>query len=149
MSSRIPARLALAAALLVPSYVMAHVTIRPAEAPSGETVTYSVRVPSEGEVATTSVELEIPAGLTVVSVEGEAGSYELKKDGARTTAIAWKTNVPPGERTELKFLAKNPATGAELTWKAHQRFQDGSQADWVEPKGSKRPASVTVLKAAP
>ncbi len=147
--SRIPLRLVLAAGLLAPCAAQAHVTVRPAEAPAGETVTYSVRVPSEGEVATTAVELEVPTGVTVVSVEGAAGSYELKKDGARITAIAWKTNVPPGERTELKFVARNPSSGAELIWKAHQRFQDGTQADWVEPKGGKRPASLTVLKTAP
>lgn len=147
--SRISLRLVLATGLLAPGFAQAHVTVRPAEAPPGETVTYSVRVPSEGEVATTGVELEIPVGVTVVSVEGAPGSYELKKDGARVSAIAWKTNVPAGERTELKFTARNPAAGAELTWKAHQRFQDGTQTDWVEAKGGKRPASLTVLKAAP
>ena len=137
----------IAALLLAAGTASAHVTVRPAEAGLGETVTYTVRVPSEGEVATTSVEVEIPAGVTVASVEGAADSYELKKTQSRTTAIVWKTAIPPGERAELKFTAQNPAKGTEIVWKAHQHFQDGSHADWVEAKGSKRPSSVTALKA--
>lgn len=35
-------------------------------------VTYTVRVPSEGKVATTVVELQIPEDVTVLSVEGPA-----------------------------------------------------------------------------
>jgi uncharacterized protein YcnI len=147
--SRISAAAAFAAALVVSSLAAAHVTVRPAEAASGATTTYTVRVPTEGQSATTGVELEVPAGVTIVSVAGAASTYELKKTGERVSAIVWKTSVPPGERAELNFDAKNPATGAEITWKAHQMFADGSRADWVEAKGSKRPSSITVLKAAP
>ena len=149
-SSKFTACLAFAAAVAMSfgaSSAQAHVTVRPAEAAPAATMTYSVRVPSEGEAATTSVELEIPAGVMVKSVEGAAGSYELKKTGDLITAIVWKTAIPAGERAELKFSAQNPAKGMELVWKAHQHFQDGTGADWVEPKGGKRPASITVLKA--
>lgn len=146
--SKFAACLGLVVAAVMASSAQAHVTVRPAEAAPAETITYSVRVPSEGQVTTTSVELEVPAGLTVISVEGAAESYEFKKKGAAITAIVWKTAIPAGERAELKFSAQNPAKGAELVWKAHQHFQDGTLADWVEPKGGKRPASITVLKAA-
>ncbi len=125
---------------------LAHVTVRPAEAPPGTEVTYTVRVPTEGQSATTSVELEIPAGVVVVSVNGAADTYEVKKAGDRVTSIVWKTSIPPEQRAELTFVAKNPTEGAEITWKAHQLFADGTRADWVEAKGSKRPASITALK---
>lgn len=125
---------------------LAHVTVRPAEAPPGSEVTYTVRVPTEGQSATTSVELEIPAGVVIVSVNGAVDSYEMKKAGDRVTSIVWKTSIPPEQRAELTFVAKNPTAGAEITWKAHQFFADGTRADWVEAKGSKRPASVTALK---
>jgi hypothetical protein len=78
-------------------------------------------------------------------VAGEPGTYEIKKSGAQATSIVWKTSIPPGERAELNFTAQNPATGAEIFWKAHQFHQDGSRVDWVEPKGSKHPNSITVL----
>jgi uncharacterized repeat protein (TIGR01451 family) len=133
--------------LAMPGAALAHVTVRPAEAPPGETVTYTVRVPTEGDSTTTAVELEIPAGVTVVSVGGAPGSYEMKKAGDRVTSIRWRTAISPKERGELTFAAKNPASG-ELVWKAHQYFENGSHAMWVEPKGGKMPASVTILKAA-
>ena len=129
-------------------FAFAHVTLRPAEAPPAGTTTYTVRVPSEGDSATTLVELEIPAGVTVVSVAGASGTYELKKTGDRVTAIVWKTSIPAGERGELNFVAQNPASGAEIAWKAHQFYADGTRADWVEPKGGKRPGPVTMLKTA-
>ena len=129
------------------SLAQAHVTMRPPEAAPGATTTYTVRVPSEGEAATTSVELEIPDGVTVVSVAGAADSYTVKKNGDRITAVTWKTSIPAGERGELTFAAKNPAAGTEIAWKAHQFFSDGTRADWVEPKGGKRPGPVTTLKA--
>ncbi|MHB1207907.1 MAG: DUF1775 domain-containing protein [Rhodospirillaceae bacterium] len=145
--SKFAACLAFAVAAVLTSSAQAHVTVRPAEAAPAATMTYAVRVPSEGEVTTTSVELEIPVGVMVKSVEGPLESYELKKTGDLITAIVWKTAIPAGERAELKFSAQNPAQGTELVWKAHQRFKDGTSADWIEAKGGKRPASVTVLKA--
>ncbi|MGE3333597.1 MAG: DUF1775 domain-containing protein [Rhodospirillaceae bacterium] len=125
----------------------AHVTVRPAEAQAGAETTYTVRVPTEGQSATTSVEVEVPAGVTIISVAGDPKSYEMKKTGDRVTSIVWKTAIPPEQRAELNFVARNPASGTEITWKAHQYFEDGTHAAWVEAKGSKRPASLTALKA--
>lgn len=145
-SFKLPYAAFLATFVVAIPMALAHVTVRPAEAPPGSEVTYTVRVPTEGQSATTSVELEIPAGVMVVSVNGAADSYEMKKAGDRVTSIVWKTSIPPEQRAELTFVAKNPAAGAEITWKAHQFFADGTSADWVEAKGSKRPASITALK---
>lgn len=128
-------------------FAYAHVTLRPTEAAPGATTTYTVRVPSEGKSATTSVELEIPVGVTVLSVSAAAETYELGKTGDRVATITWKTSIPAGERGDLTFIAQNPTPGAEIVWKVHQLYADGTKADWVEAKGSKRPASITVLKA--
>jgi uncharacterized protein YcnI len=125
----------------------AHVTVRPAEAPPGAETAYTVRVPTEGESTTTSVQLDIPEGVSIVSVNGAADTYEIKKTGDRVTAIVWKTSIPAGQRAELTFTARNPASGNEISWKAHQSFADGTRTDWIEAKGSKRPASITALKA--
>ena len=127
---------------------LAHVTLRPAEVVLSATATYTVRVPSEGSVATISAELEIPDGVTVVSVEGAPDTYEVKKTGTRISAIVWKTNIPAGERGEFKFTAQNPSQGAEIAWKAHQFFSDGTRTDWIGPKGSDRPGPLTILNAA-
>ncbi|MCY0725809.1 DUF1775 domain-containing protein, partial [Klebsiella pneumoniae] len=86
--------------------VSAHVTVRPAEADHGAEVTYTLRAPSEGGRETTSVELEIPTGVTVVSVDGAAETYETKKAGDRVSAILWKVKIPAGERKDFKFIAR-------------------------------------------
>lgn len=76
----------------------AHVTIWPRESRTGAGEKYVVRVPTEGSIATTSVELEIPAGVTVVAVGAPAGfTYELKRDGDRISTIAWTMEIKPGE----------------------------------------------------
>lgn len=126
----------------------AHVTILPRESKTGATEKYSMRVPTEGQVTTTSVELEVPEGVTIASVEAPAGSqYETKKDGNRIVTITWTMEIKPGESQQFPFTASNPKQGAQIMWKAHQRYADGTSADWVGPAGDRRPASVTTLVA--
>ena len=62
-------RLATIGALMLaaPSFAFAHVSVRPRESKPGAEERYTVRVPTEGAVATTQV-LEVPAGVTVLSV---------------------------------------------------------------------------------
>lgn len=48
----------------LPSLAAAHVGIRPRESKPGAEERYSVRIPTEGAVATTSVRLEIPVTMT-------------------------------------------------------------------------------------
>lgn len=136
------------ALLFMASAASAHVTLQPRESAPGETITYTIRVPTEGTVVTTAVELEIPDAITVVSVDGPADGYELKKDGDRIVAIAWKTEIPPKQFKTFTFVAKNPAAASEISWKAHQKFADGTTSDWVEPAGSKRPAPRTRVAVA-
>lgn len=132
--------------LALPSLAAAHVGVRPRESKPGAEERYTVRVPTEGNVATTSVRLEIPDGVTVLEVEKAAGeSFEVEKKGDRIVAISWKRNIPPKETGEFFFRARNPQAGAEIAWKAHQHFVDGTHTAWVEPVGGKRPGPVTKL----
>ena len=57
--------------MLIATVVQAHVRIQPAESSVGAQQTYTVNVPTEGDFATTRVELEVPAGVSVISVEGQ------------------------------------------------------------------------------
>lgn len=124
----------------------AHVTVLPRESHVGAAERYTVRVPTEGQVATTSVELEIPPDVTVTEVVAEGGfTHEVERDGDRIISITWTKDIKPRERAEFVFLARNPSTGTEIAWKAHQRYADGTSSDWVGPVGDRRPASVTKL----
>ena len=134
--------------LLAASVVEAHVTVLPRESHAGMEQRYTIRVPTEGQIATTSVELEVPAGLTVTEVvTGEGYTFDARREGGRIVAITWKREIPPKQTAEFAFVAKNP-NAPQVAWKARQRFADGSSADWVGVDGDRRPASVTRLSAA-
>ena len=135
------------AMLALPSLALAHVSVRPRESKPGAEERYTVRVPTEGAVATTHVQLEIPADVTVLEVlSAEGATFETAKQGERITSITWKKEIAPKQSAEFVFRARNPSTG-EIAWKAHQHFADGTSADWIGPAGDKRPASVTKLTA--
>ena len=127
----------------------AHVTVSPRESAPGVSERYTMRVPTEGQVATTSVELEVPANVTVTDIPaGSDYKVDARRDGNRIVAITWTREIKPRESADFAFTATNPA-GGEITWKAHQRFADGTSADWVGVAGDRRPAAVTRIVAAP
>ena len=127
----------------------AHVTVWPQESRPGAGERYTVRVPTEGKVTTTSIELEVPAGVLVSGVLVGAGyTYEVRRDNDRIIAITWKQDIKAGEVGEFVFFARNPPT-TQITWKARQRFADGTSADWIGVVGDRRPASITTLTAPP
>lgn len=131
--------------LTVPSFAMAHISVRPRESKPGAEERYTVRVPTEGAVATTHVQLEIPADVTVLEVLSTDGAtFETAKQGDRITSITWKKAIPPKQSAEFVFRARNPSS-SEIVWKAHQHFADGTTADWVGAAGERRPAAVTKL----
>ena len=123
----------------------AHVVVTPRESAAGAEQVYTVRVPTEGTVSSTSVELEVPAGVHVMQVaSGDGYTFDVKKDGNRIVSISWKQEIKPKEFKLYTFTAHNPQPGA-LQWKAHQTFADGSMRHWIGERGSKEPASVTTI----
>lgn len=128
---------------------LAHVTVWPRESRTGAYEKYTVRVPTEGDVATASVEVILPEGATLVSMGAPAGfTYELRKTGKAVTSIVWTMKINPGEFAEFSFMARNPATPGPVAWRAIQSLVDGSKIEWSGAAGSKQPASVTTLSPA-
>ena len=124
---------------------LAHVTVWPQQSRVGQAERYTVRVPTERNVSTVSVEVEIPAGANVTGILAPAGfSYDVKRDGARIVSITWKQEIKAGEVGEFVLFARNP-TAAQIVWKAHQRYADGQMDDWIGPAGDRRPAPVVRL----
>jgi uncharacterized protein YcnI len=122
----------------------AHVTVWPRESAPGAYEKYVVRVPTEGNVATQSVELRVPANVDIVSVGAPNGyTYEVKRTGTRITSIVWTMTIKPGEFAEFAFMARNPKQAGEVRWEAVQRFADGTSTEWTGPAKDKHPASVT------
>ena len=133
---------------LVAANAFAHVSVRPRESKPGNTEKYTVRVPTEGKVATTSVVLDVPQGVTIDSVEAVDGvTSDLKREGGRVVSITWTVTINPGDNKEFVFVAKNPSDAPEIAWKAHQRYVDGTSSEWVGAAGTRQPAPVTKLTA--
>ena len=125
----------------------AHVVVTPRESAPGAEQLYTVRVPTEGTVATTAIELDIPAGLHVMKVTtGEGFTFDVKKEGDRIVSITWKREIKPKEFALFTFTAHNPGSGT-LRWNAHQTFADGSMRHWTGERGTPDPASVTTIVA--
>ena len=137
----------LAAAMLfvsVPAF--AHVGITPRESKLGATEAYTLRVPSEGGMTTTSVVLDVPDGVSVTSVTAPEGAkHEEKKVGDRIVQVIWTVEIKAGASAQLSFVAKNPAQGESISWKVHQKYSDGMTSDWVGAAGTRAPAPVTKL----
>ncbi len=143
-------RILITSALLVvvaaPAY--AHVTVAPETSRAGAVERYTMRVPTEGQVTTVAVDLEVPPDVTITSVLVTGGfTYEARREGNRIVGITWKMDVKAGEVAEFVFFARNPSAG-QIRWKARQKFADGTSADWVGVEGDRRPAAVTKLTAA-
>ena len=133
--------------LSVPAIAAAHVGVRPRESKVGAEEHYTVRVPTEGAVSTTSVRFVVPDGVTVMDVpKPTVGSVDVKRDGTRIVEITWTREIKPKESAEFMFHAKNPAQGESILWKAYQMFADGTSADWIgAPGAGGRPGPVTKL----
>lgn len=129
---------------------LAHVGVTPRESQPGATETYTFRVPSEGGMTTTSVTLEVPDGVTVLSVSAPGGAkHEEKREGDRIVSITWTIEIKAGASAQLSFVAKNPAQGQSITWRVHQHYSDGMVSDWIGPPGSRSPAPATGLVTTP
>ena len=103
-------------------------------------------MPTDGKVATKSVELDVPEGVTVESMAVPAEwTHELKRDGDRITAITWRMDVKPGEFAEFSFVARNPRDKTQIVRTLRQRFADGAVSDWTKGPNGPRPTSMTTL----
>jgi uncharacterized protein YcnI len=113
----------------------AHVVVKPGEVLTGSFQTFTVGVPVEKGVATSSVKLDIPAGLSYVTPTQKPGwTIEVDKQGegenTAVKSITWTGEIGAGYRDDLSFSAKTPDKPVELQWKAHQTYADGSVVEW-------------------
>lgn len=140
--------IAAVAMAMLPVALGAHVSIWPRESAPGATEKYVLRIPSEGKVATTKVDLEVPEGVVVETIGAPAGfRYTATRRDERIVAISWDVNVAPGEFIEVAFVARNPrGTQSQIVWTLRQHFSDGTMSDWTKaPNGSIRPTAITKL----
>ena len=124
----------------------AHVMVSPPQSTAGAVQKYELRVHNEGKVAASSIDLEVPDGVTVTEVtNGPASTFTTKTSGNRITAITWQIDVQPTKYVALFFIAKNPDSATDLRWTMHEHMADGSTVDWSDKPGSTHKGSTTTL----
>jgi uncharacterized protein YcnI len=140
--------LAAALAAMTAAAAEAHIVIAPNQSTQGATEKFTLRVPTEGTVATVAAEVDIPAGVVVETVAMPAGwKYELKRDAdKRIIGIVWTMTIPPGEFAEFAFTGRLPREGTQVVWTLRQKFADGTVSDWTKtPAGAIRPTAITKM----
>ena len=124
----------------------AHIMVSPPQSKAGATQKYEMRVHNEAKVAVTSIELEIPDGVTVTTVAKPAiGLYTTRTAADRIATVIWQIEVQPSKYLALPFTAKNPEGSVELHWNVREHLADGSVVDWSDKPGAAEKASMTKL----
>jgi uncharacterized protein YcnI len=128
---------------VVPAF--AHAVVKPSTAGVAAFTDFTLGVPSEKPVATTTVKLFLPAGLNYVSPIVKPGwTIDVKQspdpsgkkddDGNPamiTSEIDWTGGqIPAGQKDLFQFSAQVPAKEIELDWKVEQTYADGSVVSW-------------------
>ena len=142
-----PSALLPAAALswaLLAAAVSAHVTGSTKESEAGVLETYTVRVPTEKQIATVRLDLRLPSGTAFESAEPMDG-WDITIEGNKLSWIATDGGIGVGEAGQFAFTVRNPDIEGEIPWNAYQHYADGSLVQWAE--GSPNPYSVTAIAA--
>ncbi len=138
------------AALAFPTMAYAHVSITPRASMAGATEKYTIRIPTEGKVATTGAEIEFPDGVIVETVQVPMGwTYTVTRKDDRIASMTIHADVKPGEFIEAAFVARNPRDKKEVVWILRQRFADGTVTDWTKGPRGTYPTAVTALAPRP
>lgn len=135
---------AAAALMLFAAVASAHVTVSPAESGTGAWETYTLKVPSEKDIATVQVDLRIPAGAEFKQYEATPG-WEVTVEGNKVSWIAKDGGIAAGQFQRFYFTAKNPDTAGDINWDAYQHYADGSLVQWSGEPGSDSPHSITTI----
>lgn len=130
--------------LAVTSVAWAHVVVSPENVPADSFEKLTVSVPTEKEIPTTEVRVEVPEGFTVFGVQPVPGwDYELEEDGGVITEIPWSGGeIRPQEFQEFVVQTETPEKSGSFSWKAFQTYEDGSVVEWAGPPAAEEPASV-------
>jgi LPXTG-motif cell wall-anchored protein len=130
--------------LTVSAPAWAHVVVSPEEVTAGDYATLTVSVPTEKEVPTTEIRVEVPEGFLLSGVQPVPGwEQAFEEDGGVVTAVTWSDGeIGPREFQQFLVQAQAPEEPGEYPWRAIQTYRDGSVVEWTGPPDAEEPASV-------
>src|SRR5918992_4007009 len=136
--------LGVGAMLAVSPPAWAHVVVSPEVVTAGDYETLTVSVPTEKEVPTTKIQVEVPEGFLLSGVQPVPGwEHTFEEDGGVVTAVTFTGGeIRPQEFQQFLLQAQAPEEPGEYPWKAIQTYEDGSVVEWVGAPDSEEPASV-------
>ncbi|GAB1793240.1 YcnI family copper-binding membrane protein [Priestia sp. JNUCC 25] len=128
----------------------AHVVVYPQEATQGSYEKFTVRVPTEKDIPTTKVKIEIPKDVEVSRFEPMEGwKYDIQKDSSGLiTSVTWTATgegLSSTEFGEFNMQGKVGDNAKKIVWKAYQTYKDGSTVAWEGPADAETPASITTV----
>ncbi|HEY3367884.1 MAG TPA: YcnI family protein [Symbiobacteriaceae bacterium] len=129
----------------------AHAVVYPKTAVSNSYQAFALRVPTEKEVPTIQLRVEMPADFAVSRVRPLPGwTYAVEKtaDGKAIKAITWTGGkILPGEYQDFEFQGKTAANPGKYAFRAFQTYADGETVEWTGPADAKTPASIVEVVA--
>jgi uncharacterized protein YcnI len=136
--------LAVSAMLTVAAPAWAHVVVSPEEVTASDYETLTVSVPTEKDIPTTKIRVEVPEGFLLSGVQPVPGwEHTFEEKGGVVTAVTFSGGeIRPREFQQFLVQAQAPDKPGEYPWKAFQTYEDGSVVEWTGPPDSEEPASV-------
>jgi uncharacterized protein YcnI len=129
--------------LAVSAPAWAHVVVSPEVVTAGDYETLTVSVPTEKEVPTTKIRVEVPEGFLLSGVQPVPGwEHAFEEDGGVVTAVTFSGGeIRPQEFQQFLLQAQAPEEPGNYSWKAFQTYEDGSVVEWTGAPDSEEPAS--------
>ncbi len=137
----------------------AHVEVLPSIAQIGTPTEFTVQVPTERNLPTTSVRVMFPSRVTVYSFQVPPPGFTVTPIYASNQSIIGATFrgvIPPGQYQHFHFLGTPTALGQTL-WPAYQTYADGKVALWtgapvargVDPPDTQVPGPTSAVTISP
>jgi uncharacterized protein YcnI len=136
--------LGVGAMLAVSAPAWAHVVVSPEEVTAGDYETLTVSVPTEKEIPTTEIRVEVPEGFLLSGVQPVPGwEHTFEEDGGVVRAVTFSGGeIRPREFQQFLLQAQAPEKPGEYPWKAFQTYENGRVVEWTGAPDSEEPASV-------
>jgi uncharacterized protein YcnI len=136
--------LGVGAMVAVSAPAWAHVVVSPEVVTADDYETLIVSVPTEREIPTTKIRVEVPEGFLLSGVQPVPGwEHSFEEDGGVVRAVTFSGGqIRPQEFQQFLLQAQAPEEPGEYPWKAFQTYADGSVVEWSGAPDSEEPASV-------
>ena len=126
----------LAALTLGASPALAHVEVLPTEVAQGESVQFTIRVPTERQIATTRVAVDFPSQVTVYSFEEPPPGWTVspvRAPDGRFSGVVYRGERIGVERYIDFHVLGTPFESGTAVWKTRQTYADGLVKPWTGP----------------